>query len=291
MEESSLNEPASGDLDSNPSGVLEDDLVWREKPSSPDSKIDFTWIKPLTNIAIGNSVLHWYRLVYTYKLEPQRIGPKVQGNLPKWVTDYDDGDYGEDYETQLDSLVDYDRLAWFRWGKENNISPGQPFLIRMGEPHEYRCSYEYNEWDVDYEVELIKAVPKDPVAAQRSWARASAYEEAEEARKENAYRHRVMVALSQKKHWKLEVSRTGDDRDYLGMHLESKGKSNLTLASAYSPMPNYKKSEPKDVFRSLVQNFQNNFPGESPDTLLELGSLQGLHLPALDRLLLTSVGV
>jgi hypothetical protein len=61
---------------------------------------------------------------------------------------------------------------WATWGLSRGLVPDQPFALRVEEPRWYRCSYEYDEWDVEWTWEFLWAqpVPKESAAWRvRSW--------------------------------------------------------------------------------------------------------------------------
>ncbi len=63
--------------------------------------------------------------------------------------------------------------AVINWALENGIAPEQPFLIRFDQPHviNYGRSYEGDyDCDVEYNFEIIKAIPLAPEECAKRWA-------------------------------------------------------------------------------------------------------------------------
>lgn len=91
-------------------------------------------------------------------------GPSI-GEMPEWFSDYGEWLDG--------ALIRYrcGTPSSITWALENGIAPGQPFLLEVGPPRSYRCSWEYDEWDVDYDVGLVRVLPNSIDRAARSWLR------------------------------------------------------------------------------------------------------------------------
>ena len=66
-----------------------------------------------------------------------------------------------------------DHGSTWTWLLQNGIAPHQPFLMRFGEPEWTKCGYEEPEWDVEYDVELVRVIPWKPESAARRWERAN----------------------------------------------------------------------------------------------------------------------
>lgn len=151
-----------------------------EQPSEPSeptlSAVNPMWLPPLCNAGTEDAVYIWYKLVYGggNDLEPQECGDVQWGGMPNW--------WDQTEDKSLDSILgppwtltkygSHDFTdQWIRWALENGIAPGQPFLICIGMPQWYRCSYEYDEWDCDQDAQLVRALPRTPAQALRAWSR------------------------------------------------------------------------------------------------------------------------
>lgn len=94
-------------------------------------------------------------------------GPRV-GTPPEWFTE-------ECSNSGLDMVL---RAQWRAdtcddravWAVEQGLCPGQPFLVAIDPPHWYRCSYEYEEYDVEWSWELLDRMPRTAERAARAWA-------------------------------------------------------------------------------------------------------------------------
>lgn len=128
------------------------------------------WVPPCTDVFIGRTAYVWYRLLpggLHGSLEGERFSNDTLGEAPAWLEEYDDVWY------ELASGYNHNAAALF--ALENGLSPGQPFLLQLGEPRWYKSSYEYDEYDVEYDVEIVRALPRDPLKAIQSLEREWAY--------------------------------------------------------------------------------------------------------------------
>lgn len=76
----------------------------------------------------------------------------------------------KDQSSWEDMMVD---MPWGRdgsivWAIENGLAPGQPFLMRFGEP-EYTGGGYYEPYDVEYDSELIRVIPWETERAAAAW--------------------------------------------------------------------------------------------------------------------------
>jgi hypothetical protein len=55
------------------------------------------------------------------------------------------------------------------WALEAGLAPDQPFLVRIDVPYSYRSSWEYDEWDEDYNYEIIFAQPLPKEETAKRW--------------------------------------------------------------------------------------------------------------------------
>jgi hypothetical protein len=131
-------------------------------------------IAPCTNVYTKDDAYVWLRLV-------------VDG-LDLDVEDYADGSIGDEpewwemvTESGWDSILGSSwehsgpfefPTRWLSWALEHGICPGQPFLAWVGTPRTYKSSYEYDEWDIEFEGEVLFALPKKPEHVRKSWERA-----------------------------------------------------------------------------------------------------------------------
>lgn len=100
-------------------------------------------------------------------LDLRRVRGQHIGTPPDWFTE-------ECSESGLESAIHPqwhpDGGTWAMFGLEMGICPGQPFLVEIDAPRWYRCSYEYDEWDVEWQWELLDREPRTSEKAARIWA-------------------------------------------------------------------------------------------------------------------------
>lgn len=128
------------------------------------------WVPPLVDVFIGNSAYVWYRLMPdgTGDVFIERYDGASIGEPQTWFEEYKDPD--NFWYSMTGSR--YDGTRGLSFGLEAGIAPGQPFLMQFGPPHWYRCSYEYNEWDCEYDFEVVRIRPQDPLKSARSFEKA-----------------------------------------------------------------------------------------------------------------------
>ena len=97
--------------------------------------------------------------------------PKTEeiGVKPDWI-EFELGEVGWD---GLLSPEWHEGTSWMTWALEQGLCPYQPFLVWVGKPHYYRCGgYEYpEEWDVEYDWEVIAHEHRNAKQAVRVWHR------------------------------------------------------------------------------------------------------------------------
>jgi hypothetical protein len=134
-----------------------------------------TWlIPPLTNVyrAGGPAYIWLWLLPGGWRdLEVQECADDSIGTSPEWL----DGD--RDFE----SIMGYRHAAyddesefaggWVQWGIESGIGPGQPFCIEVYPPTWHKTSYEYDEWDCEWEWNVVRVMPRSPRGSAASWGR------------------------------------------------------------------------------------------------------------------------
>lgn len=126
------------------------------------------FIPPMVDVFFDDVVYVWGRFMQTgYRgdFELELYDGASIGEMPEWFSDYSEW---------IDNLVDGYRLglSTMTFALEHGIAPGQPFLLEVGPPHSYKCSWEYDEWDTEYSIELVRVIPRDAKKAARSWSRA-----------------------------------------------------------------------------------------------------------------------
>jgi len=116
----------------------------------------------------------WLRLVrdgLDLSLEPC-LTVHVFGEIPEWF-DYEIGQSGWDSVISTDyKPCESDANltgSWNYWALEMGVCPSQPFLVEIKPPRYYKCSYEYDEWDVEYFWDLAMTAPRSPRQAARAW--------------------------------------------------------------------------------------------------------------------------
>lgn len=59
---------------------------------------------------------------------------------------------------------------WNDWCLQEGLCPGQRFLVEFKHPRWYRCSWEYEEYDVEYFWDIVMRDPITPKQHARAWA-------------------------------------------------------------------------------------------------------------------------
>lgn len=146
-----------------------------EPREPPLPAVNPAWLTPLCDANTEKAIFVWFKLVYdgTSDLDPQECGTDCIGGPPEWTDHEDDLSLG----TVMSPAWTHTTVGghdfpdqWLRWGLENGIAPGQPFLVRIGRPHYYKCSYEYEEYDCEWDVEVVRTMPRSQRQALRAWA-------------------------------------------------------------------------------------------------------------------------
>lgn len=96
------------------------------------------------------------------------------GTMPEW---YDSELSQTDWESIISpefkwSAADTSDFTgkWNDWCLQEGLSPGQRFLVEFKHPHWYRCSWEYEEYDVEYYWEIVLRDERTPKQHARAWA-------------------------------------------------------------------------------------------------------------------------
>jgi len=265
-------------------------------PQDYSHHADFTWMPPLQDFVLNDTVYFWVRLADGENgLGIEMCGQSFEEQLqPEWLEHEDDLLYslmGSNYDPTVESLS-----CWMELG----ISPGQPFLIEVPKP---RATYSYEgEYDVDYDWQIVRRMPKKPAAAGRAWAklleRLHFYKSKEEARKYNI----TQQCLRQPKYWKYSIERFSNrDIDYerisvwLTAELPPSNNNRPTyrhqrrIASGSSERQGFGKGEPKgsEAFAKLVSDFERNHPDIPTSALYKSSNFfetaKKLGVPSLGR--------
>lgn len=98
------------------------------------------------------------------------------GSDSEWEFDIGDGEtpkpewweqcVSEDIRYIIHGTEDHDLL---NWALHHGLCPNQEFVLRVSEPHWYRCSFEYEEYDYDVDVEVVRIEP--PETSSREFER------------------------------------------------------------------------------------------------------------------------
>lgn len=129
------------------------------------------WVPPLVDVFIGNSAYVWYRFLQTggrYDLDIERYGGAHIGEPQTWFEEYEDT--SNFWYSMTGSR--YDGTRGLSFALKEGIAPGTPFLMQFGPPRWYRCSYEYDEYDVEYDFEIVRVMPRPSALAGKSFERA-----------------------------------------------------------------------------------------------------------------------
>ena len=116
-------------------------------------------VRPLTAIYAPNYVRVW--LAFDSKgFDLEEVSEDSVGldAPPEW--------YGRDVlESGWDHILGVYNCwpdGWSReldWMLKHGIAPGQPFLVHMATPHWHKCSYEYEEYDCEFDWEILRVAP------------------------------------------------------------------------------------------------------------------------------------
>lgn len=137
-------------------------------------------IPPLVDLHIGGgSAFVWLRLVggYGSDLEFEEFGNLTIGVISEWYnrerseSDWESFLGVEWHWCRVDEKREY-RDSCTRWAIEQGIAPGQPFLVEMAEPYYSKTvTMEGTEYDVEYDCQVVRVLPKSQTKAAASWDR------------------------------------------------------------------------------------------------------------------------
>jgi len=150
-------------------------------------------LEPLTDLYVADGPVYlWLKLLPGYRdLDLHECGEDEAGAKPEWLKE-------EIGQSGVEGIIRNEwKLAghsWAYWGLTEGIAPGQPFCVEIHPPHWYRCSYEYDEWDIEWTWDLVQVLPRTPEKAAKSWQQ---YWDAE--RRYEKKRARIKERLEQKR--------------------------------------------------------------------------------------------
>ena len=88
-------------------------------------------------------------------LELVRCGTDAFGEEPDWFNnELDGGDFEHDLTYGL-----FARPRMLTWAMREGLMPEQRFVIYASAPRWHRTSWEYEEWDFEHEVEVVRRLP------------------------------------------------------------------------------------------------------------------------------------
>lgn len=147
---------------------------WWRKPERGPLKRGRRRPAPLVDIFTPEWIYIWL-VVDGWNFE--EAGEETVGVCPEW--------YQRDViESGWDSILGATSWSsgWSRellWCFEEGIAPGQPFQVFLPQPRWYRCSYEYEEYDCEYEPEIVRLAPMHPSLVLKKLAQAVADEKSD----------------------------------------------------------------------------------------------------------------
>lgn len=145
-----------------------------------------------TDVLLPTAVRVWYRLHADgcRDLHPVQCAHDVIGMSPDW------------WEEDLETAVSLDRWAnrtqiggftinqgWVHWALTHGVAPGQAFLVHIPEPI---GSGEGDDYDEDWDYELLEIAPSSAAVTQRRWEQF--------LRKQQAYRELAMQSYQAGRH-------------------------------------------------------------------------------------------
>lgn len=242
-----------------------------EEPAERDESkmVAPRWLDPLVDLNTPTRIYRWYKLVHEWgdDLLFESCAVEALGKLPAWVEHND--------ETDIEDMigVDWCPQRILHWGLENGLAPGQPFLICIDEPRWYKSGgYEYEEWDCEWDAEIVRVMPRDPRSAARSWARimevGRRHREDMERRKQATYQLQMRCLKD------LHISATHffteryyDDMAFpTGLRLTLYSKRQLHGVNGHTPLASgeSRKGEHQEAFDDLVTSTLKHHPDLIP---------------------------
>lgn len=89
------------------------------------------------------------------ELKPEEPIPEIMETWQRHLEDLN-------FDTMMD--ISFDDCSHLKWAMENGILPRQPFLICVTAPRWFRSSWEYQEYDFDFEAMIVDRLPPDSTA-------------------------------------------------------------------------------------------------------------------------------
>lgn len=167
--------------------------------------------------------------------------------------------------------------GWNTWAMQEGLCPGQEFLVQFKPPRWYRCSWEYIEYDVEYDFDIVMRAPRSPKQAARSWDQwkkaciRNRQSLREHQRREEYKRTHDIEAMY------LRHQRTyQDDLDVYTVALCSKHINGGWLTQGTSPVRAYahKASDPEpsweNALANLIEVIQKDLPHLDPEVVKKL---------------------
>lgn len=260
-------EGSEGDLKSADVGLRLD--LWSELdsekpvPPGPDPIIRVEDIPPLQDVYCPRVVFRWFRLVVEgSQLEFEDCSDDLVRFGTPWFMD----------EFDIESVLGIGRDGEsINWGLKNGVAPGQPFLLRIPQPH---CSQTYyGEYDEEWDYELVRVLPKKPLSAAKSWQVAMARIEQNNLRHANFLEAEHARALRSPKTWKIDswyYDNEGESCVALTLISSLPNHAAVNLASGRGPIRrHYGESA---AFEALLKDFRTRHPTVPEDRVWDIVS-------------------
>lgn len=155
-----------------------------EEPEAPPERelpVVPALVPPLRDVFFSDGVLVWMRFRVGdwlgVDLGIERCATSSAGDEPEWLRD-------EESNGGWDVILGKPLTPrpWMTFALQHGIAPGQPFLLWLERPKYYRCSYEYDEYDCDYQWDIVRVMPRTAEQSAAAWASAIARDALAEAR-------------------------------------------------------------------------------------------------------------
>jgi len=104
-------------------------------------------------------------------VEPD-LGAAAFGTVPEWYAfEMDNTDWASVISPEWKSCAETSNFTgtWNDWALQEGFCPGQRFLVEFKQPRWYKCSYEYDEYDVEYYWDIVLRESRTPKQAIRAW--------------------------------------------------------------------------------------------------------------------------
>lgn len=202
------------------------------------------------------------------------------GREPEWLW-HETSDNG--WEGIINPAYDRDHGRWNMWALQQGLCPGQPFLVELEKPHYYRCSWEYDEWDVSYAFDIVMRDPRSPKQAARAWAgwwkKCAAYKVAHErarAREQHKREHDTKAMYLQRDMFWADSYGDGYPPNGYIVALCSKHTYGGWLIQGRSPDKTWPRAECdqepswEKALDDLIKNVKKHFPHLDPEFVRKL---------------------